>query len=164
MVCSECGKEFCFEHGGAHPNRTCAEYEQEHQIEIKANAVFLDTNTKQCPNCQAPTQKNKGCNHMTCLKCKAGWCWICGVEIGNNTIPRHYAVSVVGTFLQSYFRDIILLTILQPGQSSCAGKQFDGGNALPPLDWNQLHCCQRFFSSFSFFFSFLNCISTQDFA
>jgi hypothetical protein len=30
---------------------------------------------------------------MACIKCKTGWCWLCEKDIGNNTLPRHYAVS-----------------------------------------------------------------------
>ena len=32
---------------------------------------------KRCPRCQMYTEKNEGCNHMTCVCCKYQWCWIC---------------------------------------------------------------------------------------
>ena len=38
----------------------------------KANKVI-----KQCPNCNFYTEKNEGCNHMTCAECKYQWCWLC---------------------------------------------------------------------------------------
>ena len=43
--------------------------------------IWIKENTKNCPKCQTPIQKNQGCNHMTCLK-KAGgcgyeFCWVC---------------------------------------------------------------------------------------
>ena len=32
---------------------------------------------KKCPNCSIVSEKNAGCNHMTCPKCKYQWCWLC---------------------------------------------------------------------------------------
>ena len=40
--------------------------------ELTANYLWLVTNSKKCPNfnCNAPIQKNEGCNHVKCYKCK----------------------------------------------------------------------------------------------
>eukprot|EP00818_Percolomonas_sp_WS_P007609 CAMPEP_0117450414 /NCGR_PEP_ID=MMETSP0759-20121206/8456_1 /TAXON_ID=63605 /ORGANISM="Percolomonas cosmopolitus, Strain WS" /LENGTH=660 /DNA_ID=CAMNT_0005242935 /DNA_START=132 /DNA_END=2114 /DNA_ORIENTATION=- len=38
---------------------------------------WLNVNTKDCPDCGTPTDKNGGCNHITCIKCKSHWCWAC---------------------------------------------------------------------------------------
>lgn len=32
---------------------------------------------KRCPKCKVWTEKNEGCNHMTCQICKFEWCWLC---------------------------------------------------------------------------------------
>ena len=32
---------------------------------------------KRCPQCHFYTEKNKGCNHMTCPECQYQWCWLC---------------------------------------------------------------------------------------
>ncbi|XP_068757054.1 E3 ubiquitin-protein ligase parkin-like isoform X2 [Montipora capricornis] len=37
----------------------------------------IERTSKKCPGCQANTEKNEGCNHMTCSRCKTQWCWIC---------------------------------------------------------------------------------------
>lgn len=47
--------------------------------ELSANNLWLVSNSKKCPNnhCNAPIQKNEGCNHIKCYKCKFDFCWIC---------------------------------------------------------------------------------------
>lgn len=44
-----------------------------------ADALWIAANTKECPNskCRAVIQKDEGCNHMTCKKCRHDFCWIC---------------------------------------------------------------------------------------
>ena len=32
---------------------------------------------KKCLRCQIYTEKNEGCNHMTCVNCNYQWCWLC---------------------------------------------------------------------------------------
>ena len=45
------------------------------------NFLWINENTKQCPNCGVSIEKNQGCNHMTCRKTAGGcgyeFCWIC---------------------------------------------------------------------------------------
>ncbi|GHP03637.1 hypothetical protein PPROV_000239200 [Pycnococcus provasolii] len=40
-------------------------------------ANWLSANTQDCPKCQSTIEKNGGCNHMTCRKCKHEFCWVC---------------------------------------------------------------------------------------
>ncbi|PWN32169.1 putative ariadne-1 protein [Meira miltonrushii] len=40
-------------------------------------ANWISANTKECPKCDSSIEKNGGCNHMTCRKCRHEWCWIC---------------------------------------------------------------------------------------
>ncbi|XP_049788774.1 ankyrin repeat and IBR domain-containing protein 1-like isoform X1 [Schistocerca nitens] len=47
------------------------------ETEDAANCLWLVTNSKPCPNCKSPIQKNEGCNHMKCSKCKCDFCWVC---------------------------------------------------------------------------------------
>ena len=40
-------------------------------------ALWVAANTKKCPRCQTPIEKDEGCNHMNCRKCRKEFCWIC---------------------------------------------------------------------------------------
>ena len=39
---------------------------------------------KICPKCSIITEKNNGCNHITCTKCGYQWCWLCNQEYNAN--------------------------------------------------------------------------------
>lgn len=43
-------------------------------------ANWIQANTQGCPKCDSLIEKNGGCNHMICSKCKYQFCWICLVS------------------------------------------------------------------------------------
>ena len=76
------GHEFCFECGQQpHGKKKCAKVIDEGFEEWKSHTLV-----KRCPYCKFWTEKNEGCNHMTCSQCKYQWCWICEKEC----VAGHY--------------------------------------------------------------------------
>jgi len=69
----ENGHKYCFEclippHG----DKSC-----EDNLEKQFKNWTKEKKVKRCPRCQMYTEKNEGCNHMTCGNCKFQWCWLC---------------------------------------------------------------------------------------
>jgi hypothetical protein len=56
--------------------------------------------TKNCPGCKMPTQKTYGCHHMQCPipRCKADWCWACGLKFSRASIYNHMSDKHGGWF------------------------------------------------------------------
>jgi len=48
-------------------------------VSAVAQKLWLKANTRPCPRCNVPIEKNDGCNHMTCTNqsCNHEFCWIC---------------------------------------------------------------------------------------
>lgn len=51
---------------------------------------WLDQFSKTCPSCGASIQKIDGCNKMTCMKCRAHFCWLCEEYLPRNNPYSHY--------------------------------------------------------------------------
>ena len=79
------GHDFCFEClKQPHGNQNCEEIIDADFEEWKKHKIV-----KRCPNCKIWTEKNEGCNHMTCVECKFQWCWLCQKKY----ITGHYNVG-----------------------------------------------------------------------
>jgi ariadne-1 len=81
-VCCLCLKRFCFScKRDPHEPLTCellTKWRKKCDDESET-ANWFHINTKECPKCRAPIEKNGGCNHITCrnISCKAEFCWMC---------------------------------------------------------------------------------------
>lgn len=83
-VACACGHQFCFRCGiEAHRPAPCEwvrQWDEKNSAESE-NVTWIRANTKPCPKCAAPIEKNQGCNHMTCRRLAGGcghdFCWLC---------------------------------------------------------------------------------------
>mmetsp|Transcript_26289 Transcript_26289/g.46378 ORF Transcript_26289/g.46378 Transcript_26289/m.46378 type:complete len:501 (+) Transcript_26289:292-1794(+) len=78
--CDGCDTSFCLI-CGEEPHAPCGCKELQKWNEKCRNesetANWILANTKSCPKCVSRIEKNQGCNHMTCQRCKHEFCWIC---------------------------------------------------------------------------------------
>lgn len=75
-----CGNAFCFNcHEEAHTPVDCETVKtwQAKNSAESENLNYILVNTKPCPQCKRPIEKNQGCMHMICSQCKYEFCWLC---------------------------------------------------------------------------------------
>ena len=72
----ENGHEYCFDClKPPHGDNSC-----DQKLETQFLKWKKGKRVKRCPRCQMFTEKNEGCNHMTCVSCNYQWCWLCEGE------------------------------------------------------------------------------------
>jgi hypothetical protein len=65
--CNLCNSIWCSKCFKSHPGRLCAELESDD----------LGKDIKKCPNCLLPCERDGGCFHIACNRCRMHWCWEC---------------------------------------------------------------------------------------
>ncbi|CAI9116644.1 OLC1v1017842C1 [Oldenlandia corymbosa var. corymbosa] len=98
-----CGIEFCFScTSEAHSPCSCLMWESwSKKCEDESETVnWISTNTKSCPKCHKPVEKDGGCNLVRCV-CKQPFCWLCGEATGLD----HTWTSIAGHTCGSYKED-----------------------------------------------------------
>ncbi|KAI0310188.1 hypothetical protein OF83DRAFT_1070958 [Amylostereum chailletii] len=77
--CPTCLERICAHcHIEHHEGLSCAEYKDG----MSENSVMFqrwkkENGVKACPKCSTDIQKNGGCNHIKCARCKIHICWAC---------------------------------------------------------------------------------------
>lgn len=92
-VCEDCGYAFCCVcKKGWHGElvRCFPRREAELSAEEKATEEYLRMYTSACPTCNAPCQKQMGCNHMKCFKCDTHFCYLCSSWLLEDNPYQHF--------------------------------------------------------------------------
>jgi ariadne-1 len=91
-ICEPCNISFCMKCGEEpHAPINCCALKDWNALckSESANVQWIISKTKPCPKCGSRIEKNQGCNHMRCLKCQHGFCWVCGEEVEHSAIFQH---------------------------------------------------------------------------
>jgi hypothetical protein len=84
LTCSN-NHDFCLKClNPAHPMKDCETVLDEYFKKWRTGKII-----KKCPNCKFWTEKNEGCNHMTCRGCQFQWCWLCSAKYSH----IHYKIG-----------------------------------------------------------------------
>ena len=77
ICCSYCETSFCLYCGESpHIPAKCCDFASWNKI-FGSSSFWIKKNSKPCPGCNVPIEKNQGCNHMTCERCTTQFCWVC---------------------------------------------------------------------------------------
>jgi ariadne-1 len=104
----KCSCRFCFG-CGLHDHQPCIcvlvkKWLQKCEDDSET-ANWISAHTKECPKCHSTIEKNGGCNHMTCRKCRYEFCWVCMGKIICNV---SYLIFII---LQGLGPNMVLLGI-----------------------------------------------------
>ena len=77
------------------------------------------------PQCQAHTQKEGGCLHMTCSSCRHEYCWACGRAWAQHSVET-------GGFYHCTRSSVVGLPEYAGGREGGGG---GGAAAAPPVNW-----------------------------
>uniref|UniRef100_A0AAF5HXV3 RBR-type E3 ubiquitin transferase n=1 Tax=Strongyloides stercoralis TaxID=6248 RepID=A0AAF5HXV3_STRER len=84
-ITCQCGFVYCFKCGHEwHEPLHCDIFKRwlRKCSDDSETSNWLNVHTKECPKCASTIEKNGGCNHMICHRCKYEYCWVCLQEWG----------------------------------------------------------------------------------
>ncbi|KAF2679424.1 hypothetical protein K458DRAFT_374926 [Lentithecium fluviatile CBS 122367] len=75
IECPYCDYAMCLTCNRPWHNKSCNE--EKKAEEKKSEETIKSMGAKPCPKCSVAIQKNGGCDHMTCKRCRHDFCWLC---------------------------------------------------------------------------------------
>ncbi|CAF1286025.1 unnamed protein product [Rotaria sordida] len=81
ITCSQCKRDTCaFHRVKWHEGMTCEQYDRLYPSSDTRTRKWIKKNSKKCPRCQCNIEKDGGCDHITCQKCRYEFCWDCLID------------------------------------------------------------------------------------
>ncbi|MCQ2819140.1 MAG: hypothetical protein MJ252_17900 [archaeon] len=127
LKCVDNFHEFCSECLQApHPGSKCVNQDKFQFNLFKKWEKGKDV--QKCPNCKYHIEKNEGCNHMTCIRCRYEFCWICGAKYNYDHFDNPFSPCYKQMFVKhpsiwvryKIFRILwYLIAIICPGPIIC---------------------------------------------
>lgn len=99
-----CGVQFCFSCcSEAHSPCSCQMWELwTKKCRDESETInWITVNTKNCPKCLKPVEKNGGCNLVRCI-CGQYFCWLCGGATGSAHTWESIAGHTCGRFKEEH--------------------------------------------------------------
>ncbi|XP_023717242.1 E3 ubiquitin-protein ligase RNF14 isoform X2 [Cryptotermes secundus] len=59
-------------------------------VDTSLSEIWVFTNSKKCPSCNAAIEKSEGCNKMVCWKCNTSFCWLCEQRLNPERPYLHF--------------------------------------------------------------------------
>ena len=81
-TCLVCHAVWCVQcRKGHNASISCARFAEQEKADEEMRNLIDSGLVKQCPVCKNGVQKSQGCNHMTCISCRAHFCYVCGHQL-----------------------------------------------------------------------------------
>jgi len=100
--CRLCFASACVSCGEDHEGLSCEEWKTHRDPEVQERMLERwaegSKDVKKCPGCKVLIEKNGGCNHMTCPKCRVHICWRCMRVFTAGKIYGHMRAAHGGMF------------------------------------------------------------------
>jgi len=78
VKCAECDAAWCRDcRLQPHSAHSCEEFRKLHATDAQVNLQCMSDNCKKCPACRAQIERDGGCSHMKCFRCRYEFCWWC---------------------------------------------------------------------------------------
>ncbi|WWD17839.1 hypothetical protein CI109_102283 [Kwoniella shandongensis] len=109
--------------GKANLERILAKYEED-----EANKKWLEGSTRACAGCGVRVEKSHGCNHMTCGRCNAHFCYRCGGAIRPSDPYKHFNTPGTSCYMKLFDAEEVARfereTMEGQGEAAVGGDEF----------------------------------------